>query len=116
MSIRRETVQDVMCLAVPDYVDPSNEVSRAFFVPTLDILTRKLTTRQYEHHPVPPELEFEKVDWLITKDPADVEKFQPAHDCAACRAGNDQSLAFLRENPGRYIAMGNLTYTEIWHE
>lgn len=113
---RRVPVQDVVCLAVPDYADPTDEVSRAFLIPTLDILARKLTARQYEHLPKPPELEVATVDWLVTKDPADVERFQPAHDCAACRSGNDRSLAFLRDHPDRYIAMGNLSYTEVWDE
>lgn len=107
-------VQDVMALVVPDYADPADEVSRAFLVPTLDILARKMVARQYVHHPVQPEVRMEVIDWLLTRDPEDVEKFQPAHDCAACRAGNDQALAQLREHPDQWIALANITYTEVW--
>ena len=107
-----EQIQDVFAMVVPETFDPAQPEDRARLVAKLGPLAESYVARQYQK--APRALLFEKIDWLITQDPADVEKFQPAHDCAACRAGNDQSLAFLRENPGRWVALGNLTYTEVW--
>lgn len=108
MSPKTEVIQDVFAMAVPEGVDPADPD----LVPKLEALARAYVVRQYQV--APKALLFDTIDWLVTAEPADVEKFQPAHDCAACRAGNDQSLAFLRQNPGRYVALGNLTYTEVW--
>jgi hypothetical protein len=30
------------------------------------------------------------------------------HDCASCRAGVDQALAFLRDNPDSEVAVGQM--------
>lgn len=56
----------------------------------------------------------DKISWLITDDWEEVERFQPAHDCPTCRAGNDQAIAFLKEHPDRWLALGNLKYWEVW--
>jgi hypothetical protein len=104
-----EPVQDVFAMAVPDGVDPADPDLPA----KLTHLAQRVAYTQYEGRPLRA-LVFEEMDWLITSDPADVEKFQPAHDCAACLAGNDQSLTFLQANPGRSIAMCNMAYREIW--
>jgi hypothetical protein len=47
-------------------------------------------------------------EWTITGDPAEVKTLGLMHDCAPCRAGVDQALTFLRENPGGEVAVGQL--------
>ena len=47
-------------------------------------------------------------EWTITSDPAEVTALGLVHDCAACRAGVDQALAFLREHPAGEVAVGQL--------
>ena len=47
-------------------------------------------------------------EWTITGDPAEVRTLGLMHDCASCRAGVDQALTFLRENPGGEVAVGQL--------
>lgn len=47
-------------------------------------------------------------EWVITGDPAQVTTLGLVHDCASCRAGVDQALAFLRENPDGEVAVGQL--------
>lgn len=107
--MKTEPIQDVFCMAVPDGVDPAD--------PSLPVKLTQLAQRvaytQYKGRPLKA-LEFEAMDWLITSDPSDIAEFQPAHDCPACLAGNDQSLAFLEANPGKSIAMCNMSYREIW--
>jgi hypothetical protein len=48
------------------------------------------------------------VEWTITGDPDEVSTLGLMHDCPTCRAGVDQALAFLRENPGGEVAVGQL--------
>jgi hypothetical protein len=47
-------------------------------------------------------------EWTITDDPDEVRTLGLMHDCAACRAGVDQALAFLRDNPDGEVAVGQL--------
>jgi len=47
-------------------------------------------------------------EWTITSDPAEVRTLGLMHDCPSCRAGVDQALAFLRDNPGGELAVGQL--------
>lgn len=110
------TIQDVIALAVPVVLEPvlADPDARVDLVLQLEKIAHASVKNQYLRKP--KALSFDAIDWLITNDPDDVERFQPAHDCAACRAGNDQALAFLRENPGRYVALGNITYTEFWED
>lgn len=111
--ISRIQQDDAFCCAVPEelHPDPTNwHVIR----PRLEALARHWVRRQWTDVPGPVAIEFAASDWLVTDDPADVDKFQPAHDCAACLAGNDQAKAFLAEYPGRFVAMANLHYTEYW--
>jgi hypothetical protein len=71
--------------------------------------------RQYQDQPEPPQaVLLDRTDWLITNQPDEVERFQPAHGCARCRAGKDQARAFLAEHLHRYVALANLTYREVW--
>ena len=62
----------------------------------------------------PKDIRFEKVAWLFTDDADEVERTQPAHDCSQCRDGNRQAQEYLRDNPGRLLALGDLKYVEIW--
>lgn len=47
-------------------------------------------------------------NWAITGDVAEVAKLGNIHDCATCRASTDQAVAFLRDNPGREVAIARL--------
>jgi hypothetical protein len=51
-------------------------------------------------------------DWTVTGDPGQVRTLGLMHDCASCRAGVDQALAFLRENPGGEVAVGQLWWAK----
>jgi hypothetical protein len=111
-------VQDVICLAIPDGIDPQVfldghvELREAFF----DKLNRLAQAQVWNQWPTrrPKRVDWETIEWLVTDQVDDVQEFQPAHDCAQCRLGNTRAEAFLREHPGRWLAMGNLTYTPIW--
>lgn len=93
--------------------DPPTPETRAI-IDWMDGLARSRVSAQYTIIRPAPELEFDATRWLVTADPAQVEEFQPAHDCEECRAGNIKAKAFLRNNPGRAVALGNITYTEVW--
>lgn len=105
-------IQDYIVLALPSHIDASDPDQRAAL---FDELTDRATQTVMAQYQRPPKaLLLEPIDWLITSDPADVERHQPAHDCETCRAGNVDAQAFLLEHPGRLLALGNLTYTEVW--
>ena len=100
-------------MIVPETVDPGSGIPMELLIPTMDVWARKTVWSQYDNCP-PQGLFFRDIDWLVTKDPAQVETFQPAHDCETCRDGNKKAHAFLSEFPNRYIAMGNIEYVEYW--
>ena len=52
--------------------------------------------------------ELHHADWTITSDPRQVRTLGLMHDCASCRAGVDQALAYLRDNPDGQVAVGQL--------
>lgn len=109
---RKVPIEDVFAVVVPPDVDTANlqEV-----IPKLIALAQASVAAQWRRvTPRPLRVENLDADWLITNRLNEVEEFQPAHDCVACRAGNDQVAAFLRENPGRFVALANLRYTEVW--
>jgi hypothetical protein len=58
-------------------------------------------------------LEERSIEWLITDDPAEVDRFQPVHDCEQCRSGNVQAREYLASNPGGTVAMANIHYVEV---
>jgi hypothetical protein len=82
-------------------------------VEMLDRLAQRSAMGQYKKQR-PKALVMDKIEWLITDDWEEVERFQPAHDCATCRAGNDQAVAYLKEHPDRWLALGNMKYWEVW--
>lgn len=47
-------------------------------------------------------------EWTITSDPDQVRTLGLMHDCPTCRAGVDQALAFLRDDPAGELAVGQL--------
>lgn len=109
---RRVHTRDVFAAVVPQGIDTTNlqEV-----IPELFPLAQAYVAAQWRYvTPRPVLVENLDADWLITNRLSEVEEFRPVHDCAACRAGNDQVAAFLRENPDRFVALANLQYTEVW--
>jgi hypothetical protein len=56
--------------------------------------------------------ELHHAEWTITGDPDEVRTLGLMHDCAPCRAGVDQALTFLRENPGGELAVGQLWWAK----
>jgi len=52
--------------------------------------------------------ELHHAEWTITGDPGQVTTLGLMHDCGSCRAGVDQALAFLRDNPDGELAVGQL--------
>ena len=113
--MRRETFSDVFVCGIPKEVDTTDPMHNVTLLAHLEKLARDWVWRQWgpgEARPI--DIEFHVTDWLITDEIDKVDEFQPAHDCAACLAGNDQAKAYLREHPGRWLAMANMTYTEVW--
>lgn len=47
-------------------------------------------------------------DFVITTDPAVVQSRGSMHDCDECRAGVQQALRILRENPKEELIIGQL--------
>jgi hypothetical protein len=114
---RTKRIQDVIAMAVPDGWDPADADDRARLVEVLDQFAEQTAAAQYtdlspSRRPIA--LAFEPTEWLITQRPDEVERFQPAHDCEVCRAGNGRAREFLAEHPETWVALGNLTYTEVW--
>lgn len=104
---------DVMCMAVPEHVDPTVLLIDGVPSEQLRSVAIQSLMPQYEGQP-PRAILLDSMDALVTNERADIEKFQPAHDCAACRAGNDQADTFLRDHPGRWLVLANVAYREIW--
>jgi len=82
---------------------------------TLNSLMRQaidLVWGQYEERPL--DIRFEAISWLFTDDPDEIERNQPAHDCADCKLGNWRAQEYLREHPDRKLALADLRYVEVW--
>jgi len=101
-------VEDYIIFQVPDEVDPNEPEQRN----RMDRTAEAQVIAQYERPP--KAVVMDSIDWLVTSDWREVERFQPAHDCATCRAANDQAVAFLKEHPEERLALGNLRYWEVW--
>lgn len=109
MSVEREPILDYIVLSIPADIDPDHPDVQA----TLDDQAQFQVLNQYRKAR-PKAIVIDPIEWLITSDWRDVEAHQPAHDCATCRAGNDQAVAFLKEHPDRRLALGNMRYFEVW--
>lgn len=48
--------------------------------------------------------------WYVTRDPDEVRTHGLLHDCERCRAGVDTAIEFLRNNPNRSVAVGQLLW------
>jgi hypothetical protein len=107
--MRTVPIDDVFAVALPMGMDPRDPT-----VPRkLTAMATRLAWEQYKDAK-PEVLRFDPIDWLITSNADEADAFQPAHDCAACRAGADQMRAFLAEHPDRWVVLGNLHYVEVW--
>lgn len=104
-----DLIDDFIAIALPPDVDPD----RPDLTALCDRQAERSIIAQYKGHG-PRALVMVSTEWTFTSDPDEVEAFQPAHDCAVCRAGNDQAHAFLTEHPERVMALGNLHYIEVW--
>lgn len=113
MDAKPREIKEVLIMLVPR---KDQERSLDDLRPIIDEIAMSKVGEQYvrQNRTVMVGLVFTDLDWLITGDPNEVEKFQPAHDCAKCLSGNDQARAYLREHPDRKLALCNITYTEIW--
>lgn len=106
----REAI-DFIIILLPEDVDPHAPSTKA----SLDMQAMEQVVAQYPFRRSPKRLDV-RVNWVMTDDPEEVMKVQPAHDCNECRAGNDLAFRWLLEHPGRYLALGNLFYTEFWED
>jgi hypothetical protein len=104
-----EPITDFIVLGVPEGATLESEGT----CDALEHLAMQTVIDQYKGRR-PKAIMFMETHWKITSDWREVEQFQPAHDCPTCRAGNDQAMAFLKEFPDRRLALGNLTYIEVW--
>lgn len=59
-----------------------------------------------------PTIHFDRIDTLITDDFETADAFQPAHECDKCLEGTRLTAEFLRDHPGRFVALANIYYTE----
>jgi hypothetical protein len=109
--VRQNDVDDVIALSLPAGVEPTD----VGLVRKLNQLTVNQTVAQYTDE-VPTAILVRSIEWLYTQDPDEVERFQPSDHCVKCRAGNDQMIAFLKEYPGQWVALGSVRYTEMWAE
>jgi hypothetical protein len=104
-----DLIQDYVILGMPPDVDPDSPDVRE----ALNRLAERQVLMQYKGKP-PKALVIDPIEWLITSDWRDVEAFQPAHDCEDCRSGNERAIALLKEHPTKRLALGNMTYLEMW--
>lgn len=116
---REVPVEDVFACSVPDeWLDDARATrareERPKFLDLLAGLARSYVLRQYEGQLDLHAIKMQTVEWLVTDDPAEVVAFQPGDGCAACTAGNDQTIAYLKEHTGALVALANLKYIEVW--
>ena len=93
-------------------VEPDASIDTPGLKERLNVAADRMIVAQYKGKR--PTAILLRTEWIITSDWRDVEQYQPDHDCAQCRAANDQAIAFLKEHPEERLALGNLHYEEIW--
>jgi hypothetical protein len=111
-AMKAERITDYFVTVIPEAVDVNDVDAFAALREEMQRQVEVMLLRQYERPP--KALMLEPTEWLVTDSPDEVEAFQPEHDCAECRAGNQRACEFLIANPGRFVACGNLHYTEVW--
>jgi hypothetical protein len=104
----QKPIEDYIIFKVTPGTDPDQPEQRAW----MNRMAEAQVMGQYKRPP--RTILMDPVDWLVTSDWREVERFQPAHDCAECQAGNEGAIAFLKEHPDERLALGNLRYWEIW--
>lgn len=107
-----EPVLDFIIISLPADVDPSDpEVETR-----LEQVAYRNIMDQYPRKGVKPPraLVISSMEWVFTSDPDVVAQVQPGDGCPTCIAGNDQAQAVLRDDPTKMLALGNITYTEVW--
>jgi hypothetical protein len=115
-SVKIVESQDVFCMALPEDVDPTDAATMEWLPSMLNHQATRWISAQWEGAgPAPIGVQLTRTDWLITDKVFEVDEFQPAHDCEECRSGNEKAKAFLRANPGAFLAMANLWYAEVWN-
>lgn len=108
---RQVGITDFIILGVPDdLAEPLSEDQ----LQAMENLALRNIWGQYHEKGAPEAILLQHIDWKITSTPAEVEEFQPAHECEDCRAGNEKARRFLTEHPGKRLALGNLFYVEVW--
>lgn len=109
-------VQDVIAVGVPPFITQavlSIPDVRAAVMEKLTMAAWESVWAQWPDRK-PLRLEDSHIDWLITGDPDEVDRFQPAHDCEECRRGNVKAREALRDRPGTMVALGNIRYVPVW--
>jgi len=106
-----------MAEPIKDYIIALWPEGKPLFDPQMmeglnNLAARKIWEQYTGNRPIA--IDIEPIEWVLTCDPQVVETTQPGDGCPTCVAGNDQAMAYLKEHPGRYVALGNLTYTEHW--
>lgn len=105
-----EPIDDYIILEIPHDMDL--DLDQPEHRLRLDRLAEASVMGQYKRPP--RALLLDQIDWLVTSDWQEVERFQPAHDCAECQAGNERAITFLKEHPDQRLALGNMHYVEVW--
>jgi hypothetical protein len=59
-----------------------------------------------------PQITFQRIDTLVTRDPQKIDDWPMVHDCDSCREGYNLVRSALQENPRHLGAMANIYYTE----
>jgi len=109
----RRTFDDVLTCSTPEAVDETNPQVVELWKRRAIGIAKQYSWNQYQERP-PLDLEFGRVDVLITGDPAQVEAFQPGDGCATCIEGNEIAVKYLQENPEASVTLVNLEVTECW--
>lgn len=109
---RLET-DDVLAVATPPHVDASNDPGVMESWKRLAAgLAKQHVWTQYRNPPF--DIEFGRIDMLITGDPLEVEAFQPGDNCERCREGNELAIEYLKQHPETSVTLVNIHTTEVW--
>jgi hypothetical protein len=90
--MKAERITDYFVTVIPEAVDVNDVDAFAALREEMQRQVEVMLLRQYERPP--KALMLEPTEWLVTDSPDAVEAFQPEHDCAECRAGNQRACEF----------------------